>query len=77
VPPRLKLAARAVLSADAGLLVLLIAGHLTFGGVYLLFCLMQLICLNLGLTNFGNIKMLFMILKPKFMEPEVGVVMRY
>jgi len=27
-----------------------------------------------GLINFGNIKMLFMILKPKFMELEVGVV---
>ena len=43
----------------------------------MLFCLIQLICLNLGLINFGNIKMLFMILKPKFMEPEVGVVIRY
>jgi len=40
----------------------------------MLFCLMQLIRLNLGLINFGNIKMLFMISKPKFMEPEVGVV---
>ena len=55
---RLKLAARAVLSADAGLLVL--TGHLTFGTVYLtmLFCLIQLICLNLDLINFGNIKTL-------------------
>jgi len=33
--------------------------------------------LNPGLINFGNIKMLLMILKPKFMEPEVGVVIRY
>jgi len=32
---------------------------------------------NYVYTNFGNIKMLFMILKPKFMEPEVGVVIRY
>jgi len=37
----------------------------------------QLTRLNPGLINFGNIKMLFMILKPKFMEPEVGVVIRY
>jgi len=33
--------------------------------------------LSPALVNFGNIKMLFMILKPKFMEPEVGVVIRY
>jgi len=26
--------------------------------------------------NSGNIKMLFMISKPKFMEPEVGVVIK-
>jgi len=32
---------------------------------------------NPGLINFANIKILFMILKPKFMEPEVGVVIRY
>jgi len=50
-----------------------------FGTVYLtmLSSLIQLTCLNPGLINFGNIKMLFMILKPKFMEPEVGVVIRY
>ena len=48
------------------------------GTVYLtmLSCLIQLTRLNLGLTNFGNIKILFMILKPKFIEPEVGVVIR-
>ena len=59
--------------------IILLIGHLTIGIVYLtmLFCLIQLIRLNLGLINFGNIKMLFMILKPKFMEPEVAVVIRY
>jgi len=52
--------------------IILLIGHLTFGTVYLtmLFCLIQLICSNLGLINFGNIKMLFMILKPKFIEPK-------
>ena len=52
---------------------------LTFGTVYLtmLSCLIQLTRLNRGLINLGNIKMLFMILKPKFMELEVGVVIRY
>jgi len=41
--------------------IILLIGHLTFGTVYLtmLFCLIQLIRLNLGLINFGNIKMLF------------------
>jgi len=39
--------------------------------------MIQLTRLNPGLINFGNIKILFMILKPKFMEPEVGVVIRY
>ena len=43
----------------------------------MLSCLIQLTRLNPGLINFGNIKMLFMILKPKFMELEVGVVIRY
>ena len=59
--------------------IILLIGHLTIGIVYLamLFCLIQLTCLNPGLINFGNIKMLFMILKLKFMEPEVGVVIRY
>jgi len=59
--------------------IILLIGNLTFGTVYLtmLFCLIQLIRLNLGLINFGNVKMLFMILKSKFMEPEVGVVIRY
>ena len=58
---------------------LILLGLLTFGTVYLtmLSCLIQLTCLSPGLINFGNIKMLFMILKPKFMEPEVGVVTRY
>jgi len=44
--------------------------------VYLsmLSCLIQLTRLHPGLINFGNIKMLVKILKPKFMEPEVGVV---
>ena len=48
------------------------------GIVYLttLFCLIQLTCLNLGLINSGNIKILFMISKPKFLEPEVRVVIR-
>ena len=57
----------------------LLIGLLNFGTVYLtmLSCLIQLTRLNLGLINFGNIKMLFMILKPKFMELEVGVVIRY
>jgi len=52
---------------------------LTFGTVYLtmLSCLTQLTRLNPGLINFGNIKMLFMIIKPKFMELEVRVVIRY
>jgi len=59
--------------------IILLIGLLTFGTVYLtmLSCLIQLMRLNPGLINFGNIKMLFMILKPKFMEPEVGVVIRY
>ena len=59
--------------------IVLLIGLLTFGTVYLttLSCLIQLTRLNPGLINFGNIKMLFMILKPKFMEPEVGVVSRY
>ena len=58
--------------------IILLIGHLTFGIVYLtmLFCLIQLTCLNLGLTNSGNIKTLFMISKPKYLEPEVGVVIR-
>jgi len=56
--------------------IILLIGHLTFGIVYLtmLFCLIQLTCLNLGLINSGNI--LFMISKPKFLEPEVGVAIR-
>jgi len=43
--------------------IILLIERLTFRTVYLtmLFCLMQLICLNLVLINFGNIKMLFMI----------------
>ena len=59
--------------------IILLKGHLTFGTVFLsmLFCLIQLICLNLGLINFGNIKILFIILRPKFTEPKVGVVIRY
>ena len=43
----------------------------------MLCCLIQLIRLNLDLINSGNIKMLFTILKPKFVEQEVGVVIRY
>ena len=52
---------------------------LTFGTVYLtmLSCLIQLTRLNPGLINFGNITILFMIWKPIFMEPKVGVVIRY
>jgi len=42
----------------------LIPNHMLF--------LIQLTCLNLGLINSGNIKILFMISKPKFLEPEVG-----
>ena len=40
--------------------IILLIGHLTFGIVYLtmLFCLIQLTCLNLGLINSGNIKIL-------------------
>jgi len=59
--------------------IILLIGLLTFGTVYLtmLSCLIQLTRLNPGLINFGNIKMLFMILKPKFMELEVRVVIRY
>ena len=59
--------------------IILLIGLLTFETVYLtmLSCLIQLTRLNPGLINFGNIKMLFVILKPKFMEPEVGVVIRY
>jgi len=58
--------------------IVLIIGHLTIGIVYLtmLFCLIQLTCLNIGLINSGNIKILFMISKPKFLEPEVGAVIR-
>jgi len=53
--------------------IILLTGQLTFGTVYLatLFCLIQLIRLNLGLINLSNIKMLFMISEPKFMEPEL------
>jgi len=42
----------------------------------MLFCLIQLTCLNLGLINSGNTKISFMISKPKFLEPEVGAVIR-
>ena len=57
--------------------IILLIGHLTIGIVYLtMFCLIQLTCLNLGLINSGNIKILFMISKPKFLEPEVGAVIR-
>jgi len=44
--------------------IILLIGLLTFGTVYLtmLPCLIQLTRLNPGLINFGNIKMLFMIL---------------
>jgi len=47
--------------------------------VTMLFCLIQLIRLYLGLINSGIIKMLFMISKPKFVEPEIGVliIIRY
>jgi len=50
--------------------IILLIGHSTFGIVYLtmLFCLIQLTCLNIGLINSGNIKILFMISKPKFLE---------
>ena len=43
--------------------IILLIGLLTFGTVYLtiLSCLIQLTCLNPGLINFGNIKMLFKI----------------
>ena len=59
--------------------IILPTGYLTFGTVYLtmLCCLIQLIRLNLDLINSGNIKMLFTIIKPKFVEPEVGVVIKY
>ena len=62
--------------------IIILTGHLTYGTVYLtipgiLFCLIKLIRLNLDLINSDNIKMLFMISKPKFMEPEVGVVIGY
>ena len=58
--------------------IILLIGHLTFEIVYLtmLFCLIQLTHLNLGLINSGNIKILFMISKPKFLEPEVRAVIR-
>ena len=61
------------------IVIILLIGHLTIGIVYLiiLFCLVQLIPLNLDLTNSGNTEMLFIISKPKLMEPEVGVVIRY
>ena len=52
--------------------------YFTNRAVYLtmLFCLIQLTCLNLGLINSGNTKILFMISKQKFLEPEVGAVIR-
>ena len=50
-------------------------GHLLFGIVYLTMssCLIQLIHLNPNLINSGNNNLLYMILKPKFLEPEVEV----
>ena len=49
-----------------------------FGIVYLTmsFCLIQLIHLNLNLINSGNNNLLYMIVKPKYLEPEVEVGIR-
>jgi len=43
----------------------------------MLSCRIQLIHLNLDLINSGNTRMLYIILEPKFIEPEVEVVIRY
>ena len=56
-----------------------LTGHLMFGIVYLTMssCLIQLkIHLNPNLINFGNSNLLYMILKPKYLEPEVEVDIR-
>ena len=51
----------------------------SFGIVYLtiLSCLTQLIHLNPNFINSDNTNLLYMILKPKFLEPEVEVGIRY
>jgi len=55
--------------------IILLTGHLIFGTVYLtmLSCLIQLTYLNLDLVSSGSTHVLYMILKPKFREPEVEV----
>ena len=55
-----------------------LTGHLMFEIVYLTTssCLIQLIHLNPNLINSANNNLLYMILKPKYVEPEVEVGIR-
>jgi len=57
--------------------IVLLIGLLTFGTVYHVVLSDTVNTFKSRLDKFGNIKILLMILKPKFMKPEVAVVIRH